>query len=94
MGNDVERWRYTKKVTLYLGIALLLTVILAISLAKPVIGLLYGKAFLPAVPAFVILGIATFVYGISNMFSNCLAAMNFPWFVVNIFMAVAVLMSC
>jgi O-antigen/teichoic acid export membrane protein len=90
MENDVEKWRYTKKVTLYLGIALSLIVILAIPVAKPIIRLLYGKAFLPAVPAFVVLGIATLFYGISNMFSNCLAAMNFPWFVVNIFMAVAV----
>jgi O-antigen/teichoic acid export membrane protein len=90
MDNDVEKWKYTKKVIFYLGIALSLTIILAIPLSKSIIQILYGKAFLPAVPAFVILGVAAVFYGINNLLSNCLAAMDFPWFIVNIYMVVAV----
>jgi O-antigen/teichoic acid export membrane protein len=87
--DDGERWKVTRKVTTYLGIILSLSVCLAIPLAKPVIGLLYGKSFLPAVPAFIILGIGTIFYGMNNILSYCLAAMAFPWFAVHIWVVMA-----
>jgi O-antigen/teichoic acid export membrane protein len=84
-----KRWKVTKKATAYLGIILSLSVSLAIPLAKPAIGLLYGENFLPAEPAFIILGIATIFYGMNNILSYCLAAMAFPWFAVHIWIVMA-----
>jgi O-antigen/teichoic acid export membrane protein len=84
-----KRWKVTKKVTAYLGIILTLLVSLAIPLAKPAIRLLYGEDFMPAAPAFIILGIATIFYGMNNILSYCLAAMAFPWFAVHIWIVMA-----
>jgi O-antigen/teichoic acid export membrane protein len=84
-----KRWKVTQKATVYLGIILSLLVSLAIPLAKPAIGLLYGENFLPAEPAFIILGIATIFYGMNSILSYCLAAMAFPWFAVHIWIVMA-----
>jgi O-antigen/teichoic acid export membrane protein len=89
--NHEERWKVTRKVTAYLGIILSLSVCVAFPLAKPAIGLLYGKSFLPAAPAFIILGIGTIFYGMNNILSYCLAAMAFPWFAVHIWVVMAAL---
>lgn len=91
MESDQEKWNFSKKAAVYLGAVLTLIVATAILLAKPMIGVLYGKVFLQASPPFVILSVATIFYGMNNMFSYCLAAMSFPWFAVNIWVGAACL---
>jgi O-antigen/teichoic acid export membrane protein len=87
--DDEERWKVSRKVTGYVGIILSLSVCLVIPLAKPAIGLLYGKSFLPAALAFIILGIGTIFYGMNSILSYCLAAMAFPWFAVHVWIVMA-----
>jgi len=91
MGTDAEKWEYTRKMSLYLGGVLASVVAVAIPLSPFLISLLYGKAFLPAAPAFAILGVGVVFYGLNNLYSNCLAAMSFPWFAVGIWVAMAAL---
>ncbi len=91
MGGDAERWAVTRKVALYLGGIMLLMVAVAVPLARPAVRLLYGETFLPAVPSFVILAVGVVFYGVNNVYSNCLAAMGFPWFAVNVWLAMAAL---
>jgi len=91
MGTDAEKWEYARKMSLYLGVVLAVVVAVAIPLAPILISLLYGKAFLPAAPSFAILGVGVVFYGLNNLYSNCLAAMSFPWFAVWIWVAMAAL---
>ncbi|MBI5420537.1 MAG: oligosaccharide flippase family protein [Deltaproteobacteria bacterium] len=91
MGSDAERWEFTKKLSLYIGGALVVLLAVAIPLAPHVIGLLYGKAFLPAAPAFIVLGVGMIFYGTNNILSYCLAAMSFPWFGVGVWIVAAAL---
>ena len=91
MGSDAERWTWTQKYALVLGAVLVAVVAVAIPLASPLIGLLYGEAFLPAAPAFTPLGVGMVFYGVNSLFSYCLAAMSFPWFAVQVWVAAAAL---
>ena len=91
MGNDGDRWIYARRVISYLALALFAVIAMSMFLAKPFVRLLFGKDFLPAVPAFIILGVAIFFYGVNNILSIFLASVAFPWFAVNIWIAVAIL---
>jgi O-antigen/teichoic acid export membrane protein len=91
MENDRDRWIYARRVVSYLALTLAVVIALAMILAKPFVRLLFGQAFLPAVPAFIILGVAIFFYGVNNILSIFLASIAFPWFAVNIWIVVAIL---
>jgi antigen flippase len=91
MDNNRDRWIYARRVISYLALALFSVVAFSMLLANPLIRLLFGKPFLPAVPAFIILGVAIFFYGVNNILSIFLASIAFPWFAVNIWIVVAIL---
>jgi len=82
MADTGDRWRVARTATWALGVVMLPLTALAGILAHPLIRLLYGEAFLPAVASFQILCVAMVVYGAGNMVSIHLAASGFPTFVV------------
>jgi O-antigen/teichoic acid export membrane protein len=50
--------------------------------ADPVVRLLYGDSFAPSIPAFMILAIAMWFYGVNGILSSLLAAVGFPSFAI------------
>jgi O-antigen/teichoic acid export membrane protein len=82
--NRQERWKLTKTVTLLTAVVMLILVASASLLAKPIIPLLYGRAFLPAVPAFQWLLPGIFFLGIEVVVVQFINSMGFPIHVVYI----------
>ncbi len=85
--SKLEMWRRTQKVCGILTLVFIPVVLLSILLAKPIVVLLYGKAFEPAVFPYQILACAMIFYGINTVLSNFLAATGFPWFSVYVWIA-------
>jgi O-antigen/teichoic acid export membrane protein len=79
-----EKWKLTKGVTLLTMPVMLILVTFGSVLAKPLIPLLYGPAFLPAVPAFLCLLPGIFFLGIEVVVVQFLNSMGFPIHVVYI----------
>jgi O-antigen/teichoic acid export membrane protein len=67
------------KAVLTIGIVMAAISVIAAMLAHFAIGVLYGQAFLPAVPMFQILLVAIVFYGMSNLLCSYLAATGLPW---------------
>jgi O-antigen/teichoic acid export membrane protein len=82
MGSSAERWRLTARTAT--GVALVMTAVAAVAalLAHPMVLLLFGADFLPAVPAFRVLAAAVIFLGVNTVLSNHLAATGLPWFAV------------
>jgi O-antigen/teichoic acid export membrane protein len=78
------RWELTKDVALLTGLVMLILVVSISLLAKPLIPLLYGRVFLPAVPAFQWLMPGIFCLGIEVIVVQFLNSMGFPIRVVYI----------
>jgi O-antigen/teichoic acid export membrane protein/SAM-dependent methyltransferase len=81
--DNLARWALTRRAaagTLALFFPL---VIVATLLAKPIIGTLYGRAFLPAALPAQILCVAMLFYGINNVFAALISAMGLPWLSVH-----------
>jgi len=79
-----ERWELTKDVALLTGLVMLILVVSISLIAKPLIPLLYGRAFSPAVPAFQWLMPGIFFLGIEVVIVQFLNSMGFPIRVVYI----------
>ena len=76
------KWELTKKVAYGVGsIMLVLTVAIAF-LAKPVIGILYGEAFLPAAPVFAWLMPAILLLSVNSILMNYFASIGMPSIVI------------
>lgn len=81
--SDVrEKWKLTKKVSYGVGCLMLFLVVAAVFLAKPVTGFLYGKAFLPAVPAFIWLMPAILLLSVNTVLMNYFGSIGMPSIVV------------
>ncbi len=76
--NNQERWRITKRVGLWVALAMLILTNFSSLLAAPVVQLLFGKAFLPAVPAFVWLMPGIFFLSINIIYMNYFASIGMP----------------
>ncbi len=85
--SKLEMWKRTKKVCGILTLVFIPGVLFSIILAKPIVLLLYGTAFEPAVFPYQILACAMIFYGINTVLSNFLAATGFPWFAVYVWIA-------
>jgi SAM-dependent methyltransferase len=59
-------------------------VLATIVLARPIIALLYGPAFLPAVPSARILCVAMLFYGLNTIVTTFTMAIGLPWFAVHV----------
>lgn len=73
------RRRTTWKMIFHIAWIMLLMGLVAGVIAGPVVSLLFGNAFLPAVPMFRILVGAIVIYGVNNILANLLAAEGLPW---------------
>lgn len=76
------QWQYTYKVAFAIGLVMLLAVTIAIISAKPVVDLLFGKEFLPAISPFVWLMPGIYFISIQNIIVKYLAAKNYPIVIV------------
>jgi O-antigen/teichoic acid export membrane protein len=77
--NNREKWELSKNVGKALLIIMLLLCGLAALVAYPAVEILYGKAFLACVPAFIILAISKVIMSITSIFSNFVASIHVPW---------------
>jgi len=84
-----EKWKLTAGVGAAVFVVMAGVSTLAALLARPLIRLLFGPDFLPAVPAFVVLSIAMIFLGVNTIVSNYLASLSFPWFSVAVWVAAA-----
>jgi len=82
--SDTEKWRLAKQTTLVLGAVMLPVTAVVIFVAKPIVRIMFGNPFLPAVSSFIVLSVGMLFYGVNNMVSNYLASIGFPWFSVHV----------
>jgi O-antigen/teichoic acid export membrane protein len=82
MHNSEEKWAYTGKVIWGIGGGMIVLCLIIIVFAKILIGLLYGKDFLPAVPALVWLTPGIVLLSINTIFMNYFASTGMPWITV------------
>lgn len=73
-----ERWRFSRTLTWQIAGFCALSGLIAAAVARPVLVLLFGGAFVGAVPAFRVLTGAMVFYGANNIVSKHLAAGGFP----------------
>src|SRR5216683_168598 len=82
MLDPVQKLRFAGKVALGTGVLLLLLLALTGILAKPVVQMMFGTPFLPAVRAFVLLLPGILFLGIQTVMVQFLNSMGFPLSVV------------
>jgi O-antigen/teichoic acid export membrane protein len=82
MSNTREKWLFTKKVSVIIGFLMLSVVGVAALLASPVIRLLFGEAFMPAVPACVWLMPGIVILSINTCYMNFFGAIGMPMVVI------------
>jgi O-antigen/teichoic acid export membrane protein/SAM-dependent methyltransferase len=81
--DNSAKWALTRRATVGMLALFLPMVVGATLLAGPIIGTLYGRAFLPAVVPARILCVAMLFYGINNLFSTLISAIGLPWLSVH-----------
>ncbi|OPX84852.1 MAG: colanic acid exporter [Pelotomaculum sp. PtaB.Bin104] len=78
MPANKEKWEYTKRVTRLAGPMIVFLTFIAALLAKPIVRLLFGEAFLPSVPAFIWLLPGITFLGIQVIIVQFLNSIGFP----------------
>jgi len=78
MAHRHEKLRLTQQASLLTAALLLPMVVLASVFAKPFVGLVFGKSFLPAVPAFVWLMPGSFFLGVEVVMVQFLNSLGYP----------------
>lgn len=76
--DAVERWAKTKSIAKSIAVATLGLAVMAGVLARPVVRLLYGEAFVPSVQPFVWLLPGIVLLGVNTIFMNFFAAEGMP----------------
>jgi antigen flippase len=89
--HPCERWRQTQRTVFGVAAIMSFIALCAAVLAKPLMGFAYGKEFLPAVPAFLVLCGAIVFYGANSVVSMYFGSNGQPWFSVLIWPAAALL---
>jgi len=82
MADGTRKWSLARKTAVLTGLTMLPVVLVASALAKPVVRMFFGPAFMPAVPAFVWLLPGIFFLGIETVLVQFLNSMGFPKIVV------------
>jgi len=80
--SEAKKWEYMKRVLFHVGILMLGLTLFLVVAAGPLIGLLFGKAYLPAVPAFLWLLPGVFMIAINSLLMNYFASQGMPWVTV------------
>ena len=78
MTHDQEKWAFTRKVTVSVGLAMVFLTGSAALLAGPVVRILFGEAFMPAVPAFIWLLPGIVLLSINTCYMNYFASIGMP----------------
>jgi O-antigen/teichoic acid export membrane protein len=78
MSGIREKWNVTKKAILLVGLVMVFLASCAASLADPVVRLLFGEAFMPAVPAFMWLLPGIVILSINTCYMNYFASVGMP----------------
>jgi O-antigen/teichoic acid export membrane protein len=78
MCDDVQRWKYSKKVVSIVAVLMIGIAIVALFAARPLIITLYGIAFEPAIAAFIWLLPGIVLLSVSSLLMNYLAAIGMP----------------
>ncbi|MBI5049147.1 MAG: oligosaccharide flippase family protein [Deltaproteobacteria bacterium] len=76
--NVHEKWRYTKNVLVVLGLVMFAICIFFALFSHVIVGLLVGKVYLPAVPAFVVLIPAIYLLSLGGILGNFNASVMIP----------------
>jgi O-antigen/teichoic acid export membrane protein/2-polyprenyl-3-methyl-5-hydroxy-6-metoxy-1,4-benzoquinol methylase len=82
MHDEARKWRFASHTTLLTAAAMFPLIFLSIVLARPVVHLFFGAAFLPAVPAFIWLMPGIFFLSIETVIVQFLNSVGFPKVVV------------
>ena len=82
MSDCTEKWMNARKVLYVTSIVMVILVSFAALVAGPVVQLLFGKAFAPAVPAFVWLMPGIAMLSINSIYMNYFASTGMPLFTV------------
>jgi len=90
MTQRQERLHLTQQATMLTAALLVPMMVLAALFAKPIVSLVFGRAFLPAVPAFVWLMPGSFFLGIEIVIVQYLNSLGFPRVIVYSWLAVTV----
>jgi O-antigen/teichoic acid export membrane protein len=80
--DPAERWAKALSVTKYIALVMVTLAVVAALLARPVVGLLYGEAFLPSVPAFLWLLPGVVMLGVNTILMNYFASIGNPSVVI------------
>ncbi|MCB4756458.1 MAG: oligosaccharide flippase family protein [Elusimicrobia bacterium] len=86
-----ERWRLAHKTTIVTLVIMIPLVFVALIFAEPLITILFGRAFLPAVTPFRVIGGSMIMYGAAGILSNYLASDGLPPFLIVIWIMATVL---
>jgi len=78
ISHNRGKWQFTKRVVLWISLAMLIITVFSSLLAAPLVKVLFGKDFLPAVPAFVWLMPGIFILSINIIFMNFFASIGMP----------------
>ncbi len=76
--DPIERWLKAKRAAKWVGVLLVGLAAVAAVLARPAVGILYGDAFLPSVPAFLWLLPGIVVLGVNSILQNYFGAEGVP----------------
>jgi len=78
MSDARQKWRFTRQAALGVGLLATLLAIVAGLLAQPALTILYGKQFLPTLPAFLWLMPAIVAISVNSIFMNYFGSLGMP----------------
>jgi O-antigen/teichoic acid export membrane protein len=82
MSSHKEKWIFTKKIAIWIGLLMLVPAGFASMLAEPIIRILFGEPFIPAAPAFAWLIPGIIMLSINTVYMNFFASIGMPMIAV------------
>jgi O-antigen/teichoic acid export membrane protein len=91
MASNQEKWAFTRKVAVSVGLVMAVVVSIAAFISKEVVQFLFGTAFMPAVPAFIWLMPGVFMLSMTSIFSSYIASQYIPLILVILYFLIALI---
>lgn len=91
MAGNQEKWAFTRKVAVSVGLVMAVAVSIAAFITKEIVEVLFGTAFIPAVPAFQWLMPGIFMLSITSIFSSYIASQYIPLVLVILYFLIAII---
>ncbi|MFQ5585214.1 MAG: flippase [Thermodesulfobacteriota bacterium] len=82
MSDMQVKWKSTKKVITVVGGIMVVSAVIVGFIAEPVVRMLFGKAFIPAVPAFIWLMPGIVMLSVNVVYMIYFASIGMPWITV------------